>query len=267
VVEFVVVVPMLVLLVLGVVQVGLALHVRSTLASAAAEGARVAAVSGGDTAAGEVRVRAALVGSLADGVVDDVVVTRSAAGGVATLNVLVRARLPLVGFSGRPPWRCTAMRSRRSEVRRTGSAGSRTADSGTADSGTADSGTAVLEVLVLGVGLLVPLLYAVVSVMSVQSASYAATSAAREAARAYVTADTPSQAPRGRELRHGSYWGNSGVAAVTPAVRRAGTCLAPGSRVDVTVVVAVALPLLPGGLSITVTGAESMPVDRFRAAP
>jgi len=100
VVEFVVVVPMLALLVLGVVQVGLALHVRSTIASAAAEGARVAAVSGGDTVAGELRARAALAGSLADGVVERVVVTRSTSGGVATLDVLVRARLPLVGLLG-----------------------------------------------------------------------------------------------------------------------------------------------------------------------
>ena len=125
----------------------------------------------------------------------------------------------------------------------------------------------MIEVLVLGVGLLVPLLYAVVSVMAVQSASYAATSAAREAARAYVTAATPSQGAARARAATRLVLRDSGVAAVTPQVRCAGTCLAPGSRVDVTVVVAVALPLVPGSPSITVTGAESMPVDRFRVAP
>lgn len=100
VVEFAVVVPMLMLLVLGVVQVGVALHVRSTITSAAAEGARVAAVSGADIAAGARRTRQALSSSLADGVVDTVVARRTTAGGVATIDVEVRARLPLLGLLG-----------------------------------------------------------------------------------------------------------------------------------------------------------------------
>ena len=94
------VVPLLVLVVLAVVQVGLALHVRSTLASAAAEGARVAAVSGGDTAAGVVRTRSALATSLADGVVESVTAARSGVRGVATVDVEIRARLPLLGLLG-----------------------------------------------------------------------------------------------------------------------------------------------------------------------
>ena len=98
--EFAVVVPMLMLVVLGVLQVGLALHVRSTITSAAAEGARVAAVSGGDTAAGVRRTRQALSATLAEGVVDSVVARRTASGGVATVDVEVRARLPLVGLLG-----------------------------------------------------------------------------------------------------------------------------------------------------------------------
>ncbi len=100
VVEFTVVVPTLMLVVLGVLQVGLALHVRSTITSAAAEGARVAAVSGGDTAAGVRRTRQALSSSLANGVVESVLARRTSAGGVATVDVEVRARLPLVGLLG-----------------------------------------------------------------------------------------------------------------------------------------------------------------------
>jgi Flp pilus assembly protein TadG len=100
VVEFAVVVPLLVLIALAVVQVGLALHVRATLQSAAAEGARVAAVSGADTAVGVVRTRAAIASSVADGVVEDVTASRVTVRGVATVVVVVRARLPLVGLLG-----------------------------------------------------------------------------------------------------------------------------------------------------------------------
>jgi hypothetical protein len=130
-----------------------------------------------------------------------------------------------------------------------------------------DDGTAVLEVIALGVGLLIPLLYAVVSVMSVQAAAYAATSAARESARAYVTAATPAQGARRARSATALVLADAGVAAVRPTVTCRGGCLVPGSRVDVAVQVDVPLPLLPGGPTITVTGRESMPVDRYRTAP
>jgi len=130
-----------------------------------------------------------------------------------------------------------------------------------------DEGTAVLEVLILGVGLLVPLLYAVISVMAVQSASYAATSAAREAARAYVTSATPAQGAARARVATRLVLADAGVAAVVPRVGCVGSCLQPGSRVDVTVTVRVAMPLLPGGPTVTVVGQESMPVDRWKEAP
>jgi len=100
VVEFVVVVPMLVLMLLGIVQVGLALYVRSTLTAAAAEGARISADAGGDRAVGERRTRAALASTLADGVVESVSVREVRTRGVSTVQVEVRARLPLVGLLG-----------------------------------------------------------------------------------------------------------------------------------------------------------------------
>lgn len=100
VVEFVVVVPLLVLLLLAVVQVGLALHVRSTLMSAAAEGARVAAVAGGDNGVAVRRTREALEATLADGVVESVTSRRRTVSGVASIELEIRARLPLVGLLG-----------------------------------------------------------------------------------------------------------------------------------------------------------------------
>ncbi len=130
-----------------------------------------------------------------------------------------------------------------------------------------DDGSAVLEVLVLGTGLLVPLLYGVLSVMAVQSASFAATAAARESARGFVTAMSPAEGTERARAAARLVLDDAGIAAVAPRIRCAGTCLAPGSRVDVTVAVDVPLPLLPGGPTITVTGVESMPVDRYREAP
>ncbi len=94
------VVPMLVLVVLAVVQVALALYVRSTLVSAAAEGARVSAVAGGDPGVGVRRTRAALASTLADGVVESVTVRGSRVAGVLTVDVAVTARLPLIGLLG-----------------------------------------------------------------------------------------------------------------------------------------------------------------------
>jgi hypothetical protein len=124
----------------------------------------------------------------------------------------------------------------------------------------------VLEVLVLGVGLLVPLLYGVLSVMAVQSASFATTAAAREAARAYVGSATPAQGLARARAATRIVLADAGVASTGPTVRCVGACLAPGTRVDVLVRVVVPLPLL-GGPGITVTGQESMPVDRYRSAP
>ena len=91
---------MLVLLVLAIGQVTLALYVRSTIASAAAEGARVAAASPGASAVGVQRTRDVLGTTLADGVVESVTARPSRTGGVDTVEVVVRARLPLIGLLG-----------------------------------------------------------------------------------------------------------------------------------------------------------------------
>jgi hypothetical protein len=147
------------------------------------------------------------------------------------------------------------MRSRRREVRATGRLRVR-----------GDDGTAIIEVLVLGVGLFVPLLYAVLSLMAVQSASFAATSAARESARAYVGATTTAQAAARARAASRLVLADAGVSGAAPVITCSARCLQPGSRVDVAVRVVVTLPLL-GVSPVTVTGEASMPVDRYRGAP
>lgn len=130
-----------------------------------------------------------------------------------------------------------------------------------------DGGVAVLEVLVLGVGLLVPLLYGAVSVMQVQSATYAATSAAREAARVHTSAATDAEGRRLARRAASTVLADAGVRATSVRIACVGGCLVPGSRTDVTVTVDVALPLLPGDRSVRVVTRESMPVDRYRSSP
>jgi Tfp pilus assembly protein PilV len=133
---------------------------------------------------------------------------------------------------------------------------------------TREDGSALLEVLVLGVGLLVPLLYGVMSVMSVQSATYAATSAAREAARAYVTSTTPALGAVRARAATQLVLADAGFSSAKPVqLRCIGGCLQPSSRIDVTVTVDVPLPLMPGGPTVSVVGQESMPVDRYRDPP
>ena len=62
--------------------------------------ARVAAVSGGDTGVAEQRTRAALAESLAAGVVESVTARRRTTNGLATVELEIHARLPLVGLLG-----------------------------------------------------------------------------------------------------------------------------------------------------------------------
>lgn len=100
VVEFVVVVPLLLVVAVTVLQVVLALHVRTTLTSAAAEGARVGALAGSSPAAARARVTAVLDGTVSAGSVTEVRARRVVVSGVATMETTVRARLPLVGLLG-----------------------------------------------------------------------------------------------------------------------------------------------------------------------
>jgi len=100
VVEFVLVAPLVLLLLLGVVQLGLAMHVRSTLTSAAAEGARVAALAGADPLAGIARTQSLVEGTLADSVVRDITARESSLGEIDVMVVRVDATLPLMGILG-----------------------------------------------------------------------------------------------------------------------------------------------------------------------
>lgn len=100
VVEFALVTPLLVLIALGVLQVTLALHVRSTLTAAAAEGARAGALAGAGLGLAESRTRDVLADALGGDAAEDIVATRARLDGVDVVRVRVTARLPLLGTLG-----------------------------------------------------------------------------------------------------------------------------------------------------------------------
>lgn len=91
---------LLVPLVLGIAQVGLVLHVRNTLASAASEGARAAAPLGATPDDGAVRTRETIRRALADGYAEDVSASWTTVSGVAGAEVVVHARVPALGLFG-----------------------------------------------------------------------------------------------------------------------------------------------------------------------
>ena len=99
-VEFTLVGVLLTVLFLGVLQLGLVLHVRNTLAASAAEGARYAANADRDPADGEAVTRQLIRDSLADTFARGVTSGFETVDGVPTVYVQVDTTLPLVGLLG-----------------------------------------------------------------------------------------------------------------------------------------------------------------------
>ena len=99
-VDFVLVATLLSLLMLGVLQLGLVLHVRNTLVAAAAEGARYAANADRSPADGVVRARQVITTALSSSFAEDVSAGLYSVDGMPTVYVQVQARLPLVGLLG-----------------------------------------------------------------------------------------------------------------------------------------------------------------------
>lgn len=99
-VEFVLVAPLVLLLTVAVVQLALAVHVRTTLTSAAAEGARAAALAGADPTAGVRRAEDLLDQTLSGHAVRQVSAHADRVGALDVMVVRIEATLPLVGLLG-----------------------------------------------------------------------------------------------------------------------------------------------------------------------
>lgn len=100
VVDFVLVMVVAVPLVLGVIQLGLVLHVRNTLTAAASEGARYAATIDRGPDDGVVRTRELIDGALASRYASDITAAPTAVDGYAGVVVRVHAEVPALGLFG-----------------------------------------------------------------------------------------------------------------------------------------------------------------------
>ena len=138
-----------------------------------------------------------------------------------------------------------------------------------------ERGSAVIEFVVLAVLMLIPLAYLVMMLARVQAGSYAVSQAAREAGRAYVTAEAGDQAAGRAEaaariafLDH-SFEDSGRLTIACDGI----PCLRPDGHVETTATVRVPLPLGPSfvrdviPLSVPVSASHLSTVDRFRALP
>ncbi|GAB3176226.1 hypothetical protein GCM10027059_50780 [Myceligenerans halotolerans] len=98
--EAVVVTGFVLALLLGVVQVALAVHVRALAIDAAAEGARVAARADRGPADGVTRTRELLAASLNGSYARDVTAREATLDGLRVIEVEVTTPLPVVGLLG-----------------------------------------------------------------------------------------------------------------------------------------------------------------------
>ena len=134
-----------------------------------------------------------------------------------------------------------------------------------------DQGNALVEFVYLGVLLMVPLIYALLTAFQVQSAAFGATEAARQAARAYVRADTVQDAQQHADAAAALAMADQGVRdSDPPQIACPAGCLTPGSPVTVTMHYRVPLLLLGALFSrssapgIPITAVHTQTVDRFQ---
>ena len=139
--------------------------------------------------------------------------------------------------------------------------------------GTEDEGTAVLEFVFLGLLMLVPLVYVLLTAFAVQRAAYALSAAAREAGRGYLTAPSADAADARARAAVDVALRDHGLAADDVAVAvdcAADPCLTPGATVTVRLATTVPLPFVPALLGrpaagIAVHADHTEVVDAYRA--
>lgn len=136
-----------------------------------------------------------------------------------------------------------------------------------------ERGSAVLEFIVIAVAVLMPLVYIVMSIATVHSASMASSQAVREATRAFTMAENSNSAMSSAHQAAHIALANHGFTLDPQAlvVRCNGGCLVPGSSVSVALDWRVPLPWLPeslrGPADVRVTAAHTLPVDDYRSSP
>jgi hypothetical protein len=153
----------------------------------------------------------------------------------------------------------------------------RTADED--EGGHADEGRAIIEVIWLAVLVLIPVAYILISVLQVQSTSFAVAQAARDAGRIIDTAPSVAAGVEGalaaaRQTLTDQHLASDDLSLTFTAAGAGcdGPQVAPvltaGETFDICVVAPLRLPLLPAGLtaSNTVSGVYTYHVGEFREA-
>lgn len=100
VVDFVLVGGLLTMFFLAIIQLTLVLHVRNTLIDAAASGARYGTLADRGAADAEERTRTLIVTALNPGFAGQVSTSQVTVQGLRTLEVTVRAPMPVIGLIG-----------------------------------------------------------------------------------------------------------------------------------------------------------------------
>ena len=124
-----------------------------------------------------------------------------------------------------------------------------------------DEGSAIIECIVVGA-------------MTIHSAALASTQAVREAGRAFSTASNEVQGRSRAAVAARLAFADQGLTLPPGSLGMAcpdGTCLAPGSVIDITLDWRVPLPWLPascsGRASVPMSARQRVPVDDYRSSP
>lgn len=140
---------------------------------------------------------------------------------------------------------------------------------------TGDRGSALVEFLVVGVGVLVPVGYLALAATTVQAEVLAGTQAVREAGRAFSTAATVDEGRARAAAAARLAFADHGLEAPADGVRITcvgGPCLSPGSTVDVRLSWSVPLPWVPtladaAEPAIPLAAQHLVPIDDYRGEP
>ncbi len=136
----------------------------------------------------------------------------------------------------------------------------------------AQRGSALVEFFFLGLLLLLPLVYIMLSAFAVQRAAYGVTQAAREAGRVFTVTGDHARADAAARLALDDQGLSPGSASVAVCPADPG-CYRPGGQVEVVVATTVPLPFVPDFLSgavnvaVPVTGRHVATVDAYRDLP
>ncbi len=139
-----------------------------------------------------------------------------------------------------------------------------------------ETGSALVELTWLGLLLLIPLVYVVITMITVQRSAYGATEAARAAGRAYILApDEATAVARAYEAAQIAMQ-DQGVELDPDDLQIVchpdpGSCMQPGSSVEVVLALDVDLPLMPSfegasSASIAVDASHVEPYGIYREA-